>query len=43
MSRALQRDQEPQDLLGALIFLASDDCGFMTGQCMVVDGGAVMR
>jgi NAD(P)-dependent dehydrogenase (short-subunit alcohol dehydrogenase family) len=43
MSRALQREQEPKDLLGALVFLASDDCGFMTGQCMVVDGGAVMR
>lgn len=42
-SRALQRDQKPEDLTGALVFLASDECGFMTGQCMVVDGGAVMR
>lgn len=42
-SRALQRDQTPEDLIGALIYLASDECGFMTGQAMVVDGGAVMR
>jgi NAD(P)-dependent dehydrogenase (short-subunit alcohol dehydrogenase family) len=42
-SRALQRDQTPADLDGALVFLASDECGFMTGQCMVVDGGSVMR
>jgi NAD(P)-dependent dehydrogenase (short-subunit alcohol dehydrogenase family) len=42
-SRALQRDQKPEDLTGALVFLAGDECGFMTGQCMVVDGGSVMR
>ncbi|MEY3552979.1 MAG: hypothetical protein RL735_1327 [Pseudomonadota bacterium] len=42
-TRALQRDQMPEDLTGTLVFLASDECGFMTGQCMVVDGGAVMR
>lgn len=42
-SRALQRDQTPSDLTGALVFLASDECAFMTGQCMVVDGGSVMR
>ena len=42
-SRALQRDQSPDDLTGALVFLASGESGFMTGQTMVVDGGAVMR
>jgi len=40
-ARALKRDQEPQDLLGALIFLASADSGFMTGQTIAVDGGNV--
>lgn len=42
-SRALQRDQTPEDLVGALVYLASADSRFMTGQTMVVDGGAVMR
>jgi NAD(P)-dependent dehydrogenase (short-subunit alcohol dehydrogenase family) len=38
--RALKRDQYPEDLLGALIFLASSDSDFMTGQTVAVDGGA---
>lgn len=42
-SRAVKREQEPQDLIGALLFLASADSDFMTGQTMVVDGGSVMR
>jgi NAD(P)-dependent dehydrogenase (short-subunit alcohol dehydrogenase family) len=42
-SRALQREQAPEDLVGALLYLASDDSNFMTGQTIVVDGGAVMR
>ncbi len=40
-SRALQRDEHPQDLLGALIFLASADSDFVTGQTIAVDGGNV--
>lgn len=40
-SRAIKRDQQPEDLIGALLFLASDDCAFMTGQAVVVDGGSV--
>jgi NAD(P)-dependent dehydrogenase (short-subunit alcohol dehydrogenase family) len=39
--RALQRDETPRDLLGALVFLASADSDFITGQTIAVDGGAV--
>ncbi|MGD0026315.1 MAG: SDR family oxidoreductase [Xanthobacteraceae bacterium] len=38
--RALRRDEYPQDLLGALVFLASADSDFITGQTIAVDGGA---
>jgi NAD(P)-dependent dehydrogenase (short-subunit alcohol dehydrogenase family) len=40
-SRAFKRDAFPEDLLGALVFLASSDSDFVTGQSLVVDGGAV--
>ncbi len=39
----LNRLQQPKDLLGALIFLASDDSDFITGQTLLVDGGRVMH
>jgi NAD(P)-dependent dehydrogenase (short-subunit alcohol dehydrogenase family) len=39
--RAIKRDGHPQDLLGALVFLASADSDFITGQVIAVDGGAV--
>ena len=38
-SRIVQRDQHPTDLSGALVFLASDDSAFISGQTMLVDGG----
>jgi NAD(P)-dependent dehydrogenase (short-subunit alcohol dehydrogenase family) len=40
-SRAIQRDGYPGDLLGALIFLASADSDFVTGQTIAVDGGSI--
>jgi NAD(P)-dependent dehydrogenase (short-subunit alcohol dehydrogenase family) len=40
-SRSLKRDEHPQDLLGALIFLASAESDFITGQTIAVDGGNV--
>ena len=42
-SRSLKRDQHPQDLLGALVFLASADSDFMTGQNVLIDGGNVQH
>jgi len=40
-SRSLKRDETPQDLLGALVFLASAESDFITGQTIAVDGGNV--
>ncbi len=40
MRRAIKRDEYPEDLLGALVFLASADSDFITGQTIAVDGGA---
>jgi NAD(P)-dependent dehydrogenase (short-subunit alcohol dehydrogenase family) len=42
-SRCLQRDQQPSDLTGSVTFLLSAGSDFMTGQTIVVDGGAVMH
>ena len=42
-SRAIKRDQMPEDLIKPLLFLVSDDCAFMTGETVVVDGGSVMH
>lgn len=42
-SRAIKRDQLPEDLIKPLLFLASDDCAFITGETVVVDGGSVMH
>jgi NAD(P)-dependent dehydrogenase (short-subunit alcohol dehydrogenase family) len=41
--RALKREQVPEDLVGSLLYLASADSDFVTGQTIVVDGGAYMH
>jgi NAD(P)-dependent dehydrogenase (short-subunit alcohol dehydrogenase family) len=41
--RSIKRLQTPDDLMGTLIFLASPDSDFMTGQTIVVDGGSVFH
>jgi 3-oxoacyl-[acyl-carrier protein] reductase len=38
----LQRWGVPEDLVGAAIFLASDESRFLTGQMIMVNGGVVM-
>jgi NAD(P)-dependent dehydrogenase (short-subunit alcohol dehydrogenase family) len=38
-ARTLQRDQLPDDVVGAVVFLCSSGADFVTGQTMVIDGG----
>ena len=39
---AFKRVEEPDDLVGTFVYLASDDSAFMTGQTIVVDGGRIL-
>jgi NAD(P)-dependent dehydrogenase (short-subunit alcohol dehydrogenase family) len=38
-ARTIQRDQVPEDVVGAVVFLCSPAADFITGQTMVIDGG----
>jgi NAD(P)-dependent dehydrogenase (short-subunit alcohol dehydrogenase family) len=38
-SRTLKRDQQPEDVVGAVVFLCGPGSTFVTGQTMVIDGG----
>lgn len=42
-SRALGRAQTPADLVGTVVFLASPESDFITGQTLAVDGGVVLQ
>jgi NAD(P)-dependent dehydrogenase (short-subunit alcohol dehydrogenase family) len=39
-ARVLVRDQYPEDILGAVLFFAAEESSFITGQSLVIDGGA---
>jgi NAD(P)-dependent dehydrogenase (short-subunit alcohol dehydrogenase family) len=39
--RALRREMTPEDLVGPLVFLCSDDAAMVTGHVLVVDGGQI--
>jgi NAD(P)-dependent dehydrogenase (short-subunit alcohol dehydrogenase family) len=38
-ARTIQRDQEPEDVVGAVTYLAGPSASFVTGQTIVIDGG----
>jgi NAD(P)-dependent dehydrogenase (short-subunit alcohol dehydrogenase family) len=38
-ARTIQRDQEPEDVVGAVVYLAGPAAAFVTGQTIVIDGG----
>ena len=38
-ARTLKRDQEPADVVGAVVFLCGPGSTFVTGQTIVIDGG----
>ena len=42
-TRALKREQTPEDLVGPVLFFLSEDSGFVSGQTIVVDGGSYMN
>jgi NAD(P)-dependent dehydrogenase (short-subunit alcohol dehydrogenase family) len=39
----IKRPQQPEDLVGIVAFLASDESDLMTGQTVVVDGGWILH
>jgi NAD(P)-dependent dehydrogenase (short-subunit alcohol dehydrogenase family) len=40
--QSIQRNLQPKDIAGAMLWLASDQSAFVTGQTIAVDGGTVM-
>ncbi|HZS02332.1 MAG TPA: 3-oxoacyl-ACP reductase family protein [Chloroflexota bacterium] len=41
--RALHREEVPEDLVGTIVYLASPDSDFVTGQTIAVNGGYVLH
>jgi NAD(P)-dependent dehydrogenase (short-subunit alcohol dehydrogenase family) len=42
-TRCIKKMTMPEDLTGTIVFLASEDSDMITGQTIVVDGGAVFN
>jgi 3-oxoacyl-[acyl-carrier protein] reductase len=43
VAQSIKRFGEPEDLVGVVAFLASDDARFVTGQTILVDGGVTLH
>jgi NAD(P)-dependent dehydrogenase (short-subunit alcohol dehydrogenase family) len=41
-AQSIKRLLEPEDMVGAAVFLASDEASMVTGQTIVVDGGVIV-
>jgi len=41
-ANALQRPGSVEELANAILFFASDESSYVTGQCLQVDGGMIM-
>jgi NAD(P)-dependent dehydrogenase (short-subunit alcohol dehydrogenase family) len=41
--RAMARTQQPEDVVGAVLYLLSDGAAFVTGQLLAVNGGFVLH
>lgn len=41
--RALKRVERPEDVVGTVLYLLSDDSAFVTGQVIIVEGGGIVR
>jgi NAD(P)-dependent dehydrogenase (short-subunit alcohol dehydrogenase family) len=42
-ARTIQRDQVPEDVVGAVVFLCGPGSDFVTGQTIVIDGGQTLH
>jgi len=41
--RSIPRTQTPEDLVGTVIFLAGPGAAFITGQCLLINGGSIFH
>jgi NAD(P)-dependent dehydrogenase (short-subunit alcohol dehydrogenase family) len=42
MNLAIKRMAQPEEMVGAVLYMASEEASYYTGQSMIVDGGAVI-
>ena len=43
MSSAINRLADPEEIANAALFMASDECNYMVGANLVIDGGLTIR